>query len=126
MVNVFEQQKIFMEASDQSTGIYNENQYDLYCELIKEEYDDEFLTALYEGDKVGQLDALLDMLVVTIGALHSLGVDVEGSWNEVIQSNLSKIDAKTGKVLKREDGKVLKPEGWKPPELEKYFIWGDN
>lgn len=121
MHSIFEQQQIFMEASDQSTGIYNENQYDLYRELIDEEYD-EFLDAVACGDKVEQLDALLDMIVVTVGALHSMGVDVEGAWNEVIQSNLAKIDQSTGKVLKREDGKVLKPAGWKSPELAQYIL----
>jgi predicted HAD superfamily Cof-like phosphohydrolase len=66
---------------------------------------------------VEQLDALIDILVVTIGALHSGGFDVEGAWNEVMRTNFAKIDPTTGKVRKREDGKVLKPEGWTPPNL---------
>ena len=39
-------------------------------------------------------------------------------WNEVARSNLAKIDDETGKVLKRVDGKVLKPEGWTPPDIK--------
>jgi predicted HAD superfamily Cof-like phosphohydrolase len=57
---------------------------------------------------------------VTIGAIHSLGVDGEGAWDEVMRTNFAKIDTETGKVRKREDGKVLKPEGWLPPELERF------
>ena len=64
-----------------------------------------------------QLDALIDILVVTIGAIHSAGFDAEGAWKEVMKTNFAKIDRETGKVRKREDGKVLKPVGWMPPEL---------
>jgi predicted HAD superfamily Cof-like phosphohydrolase len=49
------------------------------------------------------------------------GYDVEGAWNEVARSNLAKIDAATGKVVKREDGKVLKPEGWTAPKLDTFI-----
>jgi predicted HAD superfamily Cof-like phosphohydrolase len=48
------------------------------------------------------------------------GYDVSGAWNEVARSNLAKIDTQTGKVKKREDGKVLKPEGWTPPDLKQF------
>jgi predicted HAD superfamily Cof-like phosphohydrolase len=50
----------------------------------------------------------------------SKGYDVEGAWDEGAKSNLAKIDALTGKVLKRSDGKVLKPEGWKKPDFSKF------
>ena len=49
------------------------------------------------------------------------GYDIRGAWNEVTTSNLWKIDAKTGKVIRREDGKILKPEGWTPPDLTKFI-----
>jgi predicted HAD superfamily Cof-like phosphohydrolase len=49
------------------------------------------------------------------------GYKVDAAWNEVVRSNLAKIDSTTGKVRKREDGKVLKPEGWKPPDLTSYI-----
>jgi predicted HAD superfamily Cof-like phosphohydrolase len=58
---------------------------------------------------------LIDILVVTIGAIHSAGFDAEGAWKEVMSTNFAKIDRETGKVRKREDGKVLKPTGWHPP-----------
>jgi predicted HAD superfamily Cof-like phosphohydrolase len=59
--------------------------------------------------------------VVTIGAIHSMGADGEGAWKEVMNTNFAKIDKKTGKVRKREDGKVLKPVGWKAPELTQFI-----
>ena len=50
-----------------------------------------------------------------------VGADAEGAWREVRRSNLAKINPDTGKVNKREDGKVLKPEGWTPPNLKPYL-----
>ena len=75
-------------------------------------------------DPVETLDALIDIIVVTIGAIHSMGADAEGAWKEVMRTNFAKIDKETGKVRKREDGKVLKPVGWKAPELAQ-FIKGE-
>ena len=116
MSNVFEDQKNFMVASDQSVNIHNEQQYAMYVNLIHEEFG-ELIEAIKANDRVEQLDALLDLIVVTVGAIHSLGADGEGGWNEVIRSNMSKVDPVTGKVIKRADGKVLKPESFSPPNL---------
>jgi predicted HAD superfamily Cof-like phosphohydrolase len=49
-----------------------------------------------------------------------MGADAEGAWKEVIATNFAKIDLETGKVRKREDGKVLKPLGWVPPDLKPF------
>ena len=106
-----------MKACDQSTGEFNEQQYQMYCNLIHEEFNELVASATAKDD----LDALIDILVVTIGAIHSLGADAEGAWKEVMRTNFAKIDKETGKVRKREDGKVLKPQGWTPPELEPYL-----
>lgn len=116
MTNPFRDQEKFMRACDQSVEGFNESQYKLYCDLIEEEVDELFI-AIRDDNKVEQLDALLDILVVTIGAIHSMGADGEGGWKEVMRTNFAKIDKDTGKVRKREDGKVLKPQGWTPPEL---------
>ena len=116
MTNPFRDQEKFMRACDQSVGEFNEAQYQLYCNLISEEFNE----LIASTTKVGDLDALIDILVVTIGAIHSLGVDAEGAWKEVMNTNLAKIDQQTGRVRKREDGKVLKPAGWTPPNLEPF------
>ena len=119
MTNPFRDQAKFMTASDQSVGEFNEAQYKLYLDLMEEEWK-ELQVALDSNDRIEQLDALLDFIVVTIGAIHSAGFDGEGGWKEVIGTNLAKIDKETGKVRKREDGKVLKPQGWTPPDLKPY------
>ena len=92
----------------------------MYLDLIREETE-ELEEAIQNNDKVEQLDALVDILVVTMGAIRAAGWDGEGAWREVMDTNFAKIDPETGKVRKREDGKVLKPEGWKAPELEKFL-----
>ena len=116
-MNPFKDHQMFMLASGQTTGIENIDQYRLYHTLIKEEVQELEDSTTREDD----VDALIDILVVTIGALHSIGVDAEGAWREVHASNMAKIDPTTGKVLRRDDGKILKPEGWQPPNLKQYL-----
>ena len=118
-MNPFRDQEKFMKACDQTTGEWNVEQFNLYTNLIEEEFK-ELGVAINDADKVETLDALIDIVVVTIGALHSMGADVEGAWKEVMQTNFAKIDKDTGKVRKREDGKVLKPLGWTPPDLKPF------
>jgi predicted HAD superfamily Cof-like phosphohydrolase len=117
MTNPFQDQAKFMTACDQTVDGFNKLQFDLYCNLIKEEHH-ELSIALDDEEK---LDALIDILVVTIGAIHSMGADAEGAWAEVMRTNFAKIDQTTGKVRKRLDGKVLKPEGWSPPDLQPFL-----
>ena len=120
MSNPFLDQSRFMRACNQTVGAWNETQFNLYTSLIQEEVD-ELWVANAAADPKECLDALIDILVVTVGAIHSLGADGEGAWNEVMRTNFAKIDPATGRVNKREDGKVLKPEGWKPPELDQFI-----
>jgi predicted HAD superfamily Cof-like phosphohydrolase len=119
-MNVFRDMEKFMRACDQSVDNFNEDQFNLYMKLIEEECR-ELGEAVGQHDKVETVDALVDILVVTIGALHSMGADAEGAWKEVMRTNFAKIDKETGKVRKREDGKVLKPLGWTPPELTPFI-----
>jgi predicted HAD superfamily Cof-like phosphohydrolase len=119
-MNLFRDQEKFMRACDQTVETFNIDQYNMYLKLIKEETQ-ELIAALIDADPVEQLDALIDILVVTIGAIHSAGFDAEGAWKEVMRSNFSKI-GEDGKVRKREDGKVLKPLGFSPPDLKSFVI----
>ena len=119
MSDIFGDQKKFMRACGQTTDQINEAQFNLYANLIDEEVG-ELKEATAAKDRVEQLDALIDILVVTTGALHSLGVHPEGAWKEVMRSNFDKVDPITGRVKKREDGKVLKPENREPPRLAKF------
>jgi predicted HAD superfamily Cof-like phosphohydrolase len=123
MTNPFRDQEKFMRACDQTVGRLNTAQFEMYKNLIEEEFN-ELVTAEGNNNSVEQLDALIDILVVTIGAIHSMGANAEGAWREVMTTNFAKIDKETGKVRKREDGKVLKPIGWVPPNLEP-FVKGE-
>ena len=116
-MNTFRDQEKFMRACEQTVGEHNPKQYALYKDLIGEEYD-ELLAA---QNPVDELDALIDIIVVSIGALHSMGADGEGAWKEVMATNFAKIDRQLGKVRRREDGKILKPIGWEPPKLAQFL-----
>jgi predicted HAD superfamily Cof-like phosphohydrolase len=116
MTNPFKDVDLFQTACDQTPSIGN---YAMYLDLIDEERD-ELKEAIEAGDKVEQLDALVDILVVTMGAIRAAGWNGEAAWNEVMRTNFAKIDPTTGKVIKRADGKVLKPEGWTAPELAQF------
>ena len=120
MTNPFRDQEKFMKACDQKVDAYSISQYKMYLNLIDEEHA-ELQEAVAADDLAEQLDALIDILVVTIGAIHSAGFDGEGAWKEVMATNFAKIDHETGRVRKREDGKVLKPVGWTPPDLKGYL-----
>ena len=119
MTNPFRDQEKFMRACDQSVDEFNSQQFELYKNLIEEEFN-ELVVAESNKNQVEQLDALIDILVVTIGAIHSMGADAEGAWKEVMRTNFAKIDKDTGKVRKREDGKFLKPDGWTAPNLKPF------
>jgi len=117
MTNTFKDIETFATACDQPASPEN---YKMYLGLIDEEYG-ELVDAVDADDKVEQLDALVDILVVTMGAIRAAGWDGEAAWKEVMDTNFAKIDPTTGKVIKREDGKVLKPEGWTAPELSQFI-----
>jgi predicted HAD superfamily Cof-like phosphohydrolase len=116
---VFDDQERFMTACGQTTFEDNMSQYLLYIELIKEELA-ELEQAIGDQDSTEQLDALLDIIVVCSGALLSRKWDSHGAWAEVVRSNMAKVDPATGRVKKRENGKILKPEGWTPPQLAQF------
>lgn len=119
MTNPFRDQKTFMQACDQTVDSFNHDQFDLYLNLIQEEVT-ELADSLDQEDPIETLDALIDILVVTIGAIYSMGANAEGAWKEVMKTNFAKIDRETGKVRKRDDGKVLKPVDWIPPNLAEF------
>ena len=116
----FEQVSTFLQACDQTVVENNHKQAELYMKLIEEEYDELGDAYKIEHD-IEELDACCDLIWVTIGYALSRGWDIAGAFNEVARSNMSKIDSETGKVLKREDGKVMKPSTYSPPSLESFI-----
>ena len=109
--------KMFMNACGH--GISDENA-KLYLNLIKEEFE-ELMDANVNNDEIERLDGCMDLIWVTLGYCIAKGYDVKGAWDEVTRSNLAKIDSKTGKVLKNDKGKVMKPSDWTPPDLRKFI-----
>lgn len=94
----------------------NQKQVKLYMELIREEFEE-----LKEGhenkDVVEVADACGDLIWVILGLCNSLGIDIAPVWKEITNSNMSKtVD---GKVIRREDGKILKPETYFPPNIQR-------
>ena len=119
MSNVFRDVDTFMVAAGQTTKEDNTEQALLYRRLINEEYH-EFIDAVSKNDDVETIDACFDTIWVIIGYMKSRGWDCTGAWDEGALSNLKKIDRATKTVLKREDGKVLKPADWKKPDFTKF------
>lgn len=85
--------------------------------LIDEEFT-EYQQAIMDRDIVDVADALTDMLYVIYGAGASYGIDLDACFKEVHASNMSKLDD-DGKVLYREDGKIMKSSRYFEPDLTK-------
>mgnify|MGYP003653928226 FL=1 len=83
--------------------------------LIQEEYT-ELMDAISNGDDDEVLKELCDLVYVCVGFAVTYGWSFDTAFNRVHQSNMSKLDA-DGNPAYREDGKVVKPKGYKPPKL---------
>ena len=118
----FNKVKIFMKTFNQevktkpsfSTDKINSLRY----ELIKEELD-ELKVAMKNNDLLEVADALADILYVTYGAGHAFGIDLDKCFEEVQNSNMSKLD-ENGKPIYNEDGKVMKGPKYFKPDLNKF------
>lgn len=69
-------------------------------------------------DYVKLADGLADLIYVCVGAANEFGIDLAAVWDEVHKSNMAKIGP-NGEVKRRVDGKVIKPDGWTPPDIKK-------
>lgn len=122
MTKVFTDVEVFLQACGQAHSnipVESNDLSNLYLKLIKEEQQ-EFWDAVVASDDVEMADACFDMIWVIVGYMKARGWDCDRMWDEGAASNLSKIDAKTGFVNRREDGKILKPADWQPPNFKKF------
>lgn len=85
--------------------------------LIDEEVNRELLPAMERGDIVEIADAMADSIYVIVGSALEYGVPLDRVWDAVQAANMAKVDPITGKVRRREDGKILKPPGWTAPDI---------
>ena len=91
----------------------------LRIDLIKEELD-ELNEAMKNKDLLEVADALTDILYVTYGAGHAFGIDLDKCFDEVQNSNMSKLD-KDGKPIYNDKGKVMKGPSYFKPDLSKFI-----
>ena len=92
----------------------------LRLDLIKEELE-ELTEAMNNKDLLEVADALTDILYVTYGAGHAFGINLDKCFDEVQNSNMSKLDEK-GKPIYNEHGKVMKGPNYFKPDLSKFVI----
>ena len=91
----------------------------LRIDLIKEELD-ELQEAMKNNDLLEVADALTDILYVTYGAGHAFGIDLDKCFDEVQNSNMSKLD-ENGQPIYNESGKVMKGPNYFEPNLFKFL-----
>ena len=111
--------EIFMKIGSQPTKKVPSLESDealLYMKLISEEYE-ETLEAFKQGDLVEVADGLTDLVWVIMGMCNSCGMNFDNLWNEVRASNMSKFVE--GKAIKNEYGKIMKPDTYFKPNIEK-------
>ena len=119
----FEKVGLFMKTFGQevktNTGFSSEKINKLRIDLIEEELE-ELKDAINKKDLKETIDALTDILYVTYGAGHAFGVNLDKCFDEVQNSNMSKLDDK-GKPIFNESGKVMKGPKYFKPDLTKFL-----
>ena len=119
----FNKVKIFMETFGQEVktkpSFSNDKINSLRYDLIKEELE-ELKVAMENKDLLEVADALTDILYVTYGAGHSFGIDLDKCFEEVQNSNMSKLD-ENGRPIYNDAGKVLKGPKYFKPNLSKFI-----
>ena len=119
----FEKVKLFMKTYGQEVkdkaGFSDAKTNKLRIELIKEELE-ELTTAMQDENLLEVADALTDILYVTYGAGHAFGIDLDKCFEEVQNSNMSKL-GEDGKPIYNEAGKIMKGPNYFKPDLSKYL-----
>ena len=119
----FEKVGLFMKTFGQEvkikTGLSTEKINELRISLINEELE-EFKGAIKNNDLKEVADALTDILYVTYGAGHAFGINLDKCFEEVQQSNMSKL-SEDGKPIYNEAGKVMKGPKYFKPDLNKFL-----
>ena len=119
----FEKVGLFMKTFGQevknNSGLSSEKINSLRISLISEELD-ELKKAISDNDIVEVADALTDILYVTYGAGHAFGINLDKCFNEVQNSNMSKL-GKNKKPIYNEHGKVMKGPDYFKPDLSKFL-----
>ena len=110
--------KTFGQEVKNKPSLSTEKINQLRISLIQEELD-ELKEAMTNNDLLEVADALTDLLYVTYGAGHAFGIDLDKCFNEVQNSNMSKL-GEDGKPIYNELGKVMKGPNYFKPDLSKF------
>tara|TARA_B100001027_G_C15968329_1_gene198649 strand:- start:93 stop:464 length:372 start_codon:yes stop_codon:yes gene_type:complete len=111
--------KTFGQEVKKEPSFSTDNINQLRISLIQEELD-ELKEAMHNKDLIEVADALTDLLYVTYGTGHAFGIDLDKCFNEVQNSNMSKL-GDDGKPIYNEKGKVLKGPNYFKPDLKKFL-----
>ena len=111
--------KIFSQEVKKKPSLSTEKINKLRVSLINEELE-EFKEAIKNNDLKEVADALTDILYVTYGAGHAFGIDLDKCFDEVQNSNMSKL-GQDGKPIYNNDGKVMKGPNYFKPDLSKFL-----
>ena len=110
--------KTFGQEIKTKPGLSTEKINKLRVSLINEELE-EFKEAIINNDLKEVADALTDILYVTYGAGHAFGINLDNCFDEVQQSNMSKL-GDNGKPIYNDKGKVMKGPNYFKPDLTKF------
>ena len=111
--------KTFGQEVKKEPSFSTDNINQLRISLIQEELD-ELKEAMHNKDLIEVADALTDLLYVTYGTGHAFGIDLDKCFNEVQNSNMSKL-GDDGKPIYNEKGKVMKGPNYFKPDLKKFL-----
>jgi len=123
-MSVFSDVEVFMKAANHTPDL---KRVGLYFDLVREEVGEleQAMAAHHAAEnkqdeqiaKADALDAICDSIWVLIGLGKVMDLPLEWGWDLVALSNARKIDPELGKILRDESGKIMKPLGWKPPDM---------
>ena len=120
MSNMYQDVKEFQTAVGQNVGqapeFPSDSERDLRIRLLKEEWD-EYIQGECKNDLENIAKELADIIYIVCGTAVSYGIPLDRVFAEVHASNMAKLV--DGKPVRRADGKILKPDGWTPPNIKK-------
>jgi len=123
-MSIFYDVDAFLKAAGHSP---DSKRVSLYLDLVREEIGEleEAMASYHCAEskqdeqiaKADALDAICDSIWVLVGLARVMDLPIDWGWDEVTITNLKKIDAELGTVLRDDHGKILKPHGWRPPNM---------
>lgn len=123
-MSIFYDVDAFMKAAGHGP---DQKKVGLYLDLVREEIGEleEAMAAFHSSEnlqdeqvaKADALDAICDSIWVLIGLARVMNLPIEWGWDCVALSNARKVDPELGTILRDESGKIMKPMGWKPPDM---------